>query len=265
MDFLYAADNGFFNLLRISMISCVKYNKGAMFHVFTMDSPETKQIQLSNSNKKRLKAEIEELDSTAKIIFYDVRDLFLEKMGNSINNASEYTPYAALRLLAPFVLNIDFALYLDCDTLVATPLTELFVNYKNKQFDIAATAFINENNNTYFLSSVILFNLKYQRENNFKFINEAINIYNTYKLKFPDQDAITMARKTAIILEGSYYMNDYQEEETKILCVCNRFSMKVRNFLKHSVYPLKANQIYDNLQRIQMLISEFQKDDLANL
>jgi len=263
MNFLYVADNGFFNLLRLSIISCIKYNKGAVFHIFTMDSPETNQVQLSCINKKRLKKEINELDPTAQIVFYNVRRLFLEKIGGSINNSSEFTPYAALRLLVPFILNTNFVLYIDSDSLIISPLKDLFLKFKNEKFDIAATATNKSNNhNIYFFSSVILFNLKYQQENNFSFINDAINIYNTQKLIYPDQDAITMAHKTAIILDGKYYMNDYQENETKILCICNRKSTKVREFLKHSIYPLKANQIYKNLNRITVLISEFQKNDI---
>lgn len=268
-DFLYVADDGYFNLLRLSLISCVKHHKGATFHVFTMDSPETKQIQISKKNKNNLKKEINSLDSTAQIVFYDVREMFLEKMGNSVNNDSEYTPFTALRLLAPYILKeIDMVLYLDADTIVVDSLNELFLDYKDEEFDIGSTVFIeNKNKKTeqYILASTLLINLKYQRKTNFRFMNEAIDIYNKFSLEFPDQDAMTRACKKTITLDNKYNMFNIMDNYTKIIVVVYRSSEKVKTFVKQSVFHLAANRIYEKLDKIQNIISDIQEEENRNI
>ena len=105
-----------------------------------MDSPETRQVQISRKQKEKLKSEIALLDPTSRILFYDVRDMYLEKLSNSVNRYTRFSPYAALRLLAPYIIqNVNMLLYLDADTLVTDTLFELFdEDLGNHDFDIAA-------------------------------------------------------------------------------------------------------------------------------
>lgn len=125
--------------MRISIISAVKYHKGAVSHIFTTDSPETKQVQISTKNREKLKREITSLDNNALILFYDVRDLYLQKLANSVNKDTKFSPYAALRLLAPYIIqDVDMLLYLDSDTIVADSVSELFIDHLEENFYSAA-------------------------------------------------------------------------------------------------------------------------------
>lgn len=209
INFLYTADNVYFDLMRLSMISAVKFHKGAVFHVFTMDSPETRQVQISIKNKQKLEREITYLDPIAKIIFYDVRETYLQRLADSVNKGSKFTPYAVLRLLAPYIIHdVDMPLYLDADAVVVNSLCELFIDHEGKDFDFAAT------NNIYrypvpdyfvFLSWLLLLNLRYQRQTGYQFMNDAIRHYNSTVYPFPDQDALSAATPVArIILDGRH-------------------------------------------------------------
>lgn len=260
MNILYVSDNGYFNLMRLSIISVLKYNKNVIFHVLSMDSPETNQVQLSKQNKLKIREEIKQLDSMSKIIFYDVRDLYLEKLSDSLNKDTEYTPFAALRLLAPYIIDdVELLLYLDCDTLVCESLLEIFEKYKNKEFDFAATQFINGNGELgMYLTTSLLFNLNFQKRTHHQFLNEAIDIFNHYKLYFPDQEAITLAKtRKSFDLDASYNMGNYAKGYTKIFCIFYRSSEKVREFLQF-LYPLKAQKVFDKMERIISELSQIQ-------
>lgn len=226
-----------------------------------MDSPETNQKQISSKNRHKIKEEVKQLDPLSKIKFYDVRELYLKKLSDSLNKDTEYTPFAALRLLAPFVINnVNILLYLDCDTLVCEPLYELFYKYNNTDFDFAATAGLNENGKIeMFLTTSLLFNLKYQRKTNYKSINNTIKIYNCNKLNFPDQEAITKSQGKKLVLPSYYNMGIYDKKYTRILCVFYRQSEQVKNHLQR-YYPHRAQKILENIERIINEISEIQFD-----
>lgn len=57
-----------------------------------------------------------------------------------------------------------------------------------------------------------MFNLDFQRKTHYKFINEAIEIYNCKKLDFPDQEAVSMAKSKSLKLDFSYNMGYFDEE-----------------------------------------------------
>lgn len=95
----------------------------------------------------------------------------------------------------------------------------------------------------------LLFNLDFQRKTHYKFINEAIEIYNCKKLDFPDQEAISMAKSKSLKLDFSYNMGYFDEGYTKVFFVFYRTSEKVRNYLQ-LYYPLKAEKIFVNMERI---------------
>lgn len=257
INFLYVSDNGYFDLMRLSIISAIKYHKGAIFHVFTMDSPETKQRQISTLNKDKLERESSLLDPTAEILYYDVRELYLQKLANSVNKNTRFSPYAALRLLTPYIIrDVDMLLYIDSDTIVTDSLEELFYEYCCKDFDFAATAYYKGDAMT-FLSGSILLNLEYQRQTNFIFVDDAIRHYNTFEYEFPDQDAITRAKKKAIILQGRYMQQEY-DFYTKVFCICYRKEEPVRNFLKQSIFRMDAQKIHKKTKRIAQVVSDIQ-------
>lgn len=263
LNFLYTVDNVYYDLMRLSIISAIKYHKGATFHIFTMDSPETNQIRVPRKNEEKLKREIALIDPTAKILFYNVRDLYLEKLGNSVNEYSRYTPYAALRLLAPYILNdVNLVLYLDADTIITDSLHKLFVQYSNKDFDVAMALenYNQQNNDIPFLSGLILFNLKYQRKTNYRFIDEVIRLYNSNIYPYPDQDALRFANPAKrIILEGYYLHFEYDpniEPRTKVVCVPFRNLSPVTEFMKNSVFHRNAINLYHISEYIAKQVSD---------
>ena len=110
---------------------------------------------------------------------------------------------AYYRLIAPLLLpkNLDKVLYLDCDIIINGNIRELYdTNITEKAFGaiIDEAYFINEkyerlqipNNQSYINSGVILFNLKYWRENDT--CNKCMNyiLCNREKIVLHDQDTL---------------------------------------------------------------------------
>lgn len=265
MNFLYVADNGYFDLMRLSMISTVKFHKGAVFHVFTMDSPETRQVQISEKNKQKLEREIAILDPTAEIQYYNVRDMYLQKLSNSVNKGTKFTPYAALRLLAPYVItDVNMLLYLDADTIVMASLRELFTDYEKEDFDFAAVRDTYNNEHTRLkgtgvLSGLLLLNLKHQRESSFHFMDNAIACYNTITYLFPDQEAISEANPAdKFFLDVKYLQYYYVQNDIKVVCVAYRNIEPIAPFLQQSVFNWDASKIHDQTERIAKIVSDYQ-------
>lgn len=263
--FLYVADNIYFNLMRLSIISSIKHHTGAIYHVFTMDSPETKQVQISPKNREKLKREITNLDKNAQILYYDVRELYMQKLANSVNKDTKFSPYAALRLLAPYVLNdVNIILYLDSDTIIVDSLNELFTDHKEKNFDFAAVRDIYNTEytklkGTGFLSGLILFNLRHQRETSFRFIDNAIRCYNTIKYEMPDQEALSAANPAdRFFLNVNYLQYYYVPNDIKVVCVAYRNIVPIAPFLRQAIFPLNAQRILDKTEQIARVVSNYQ-------
>lgn len=145
---------------------------------------------------------------------------------------------------------------MDADTIVNDELHELFEEELSRQgFDIAAAPdpnFPTAKRGERVMSGLLLLNLSYQRKNNFNFINDDDVIF-----EYPDQDAISRARKTIIPISYMYMQPYYGK--SKVMNIYYRNSGAVRTFLKQSVYRLDAQKLYRGIDRIAKLVSDIQK------
>lgn len=127
------------------------------------------------------------------------------------------------RILLPEILpnNISKVLYLDCDTLVLSDLSELF------QLDLSGKAFAAvedpqsfyddaferckyDKGEKYICSGIMLLNLDYWRKNNIK--TKLLSTAERYKetVRFPDQDCLNiLCRETKLLLPYKYGITDW--------------------------------------------------------
>ncbi len=193
MDIVHCLDDRYAPMCATAIVSLCENNPNSdiQYHIIS--------ASLSQENKDALKEIINRYG--AKVKFYDVDQTILKdcviKEGDHVSLA------AYLRILIPIILpdNIETVLYLDCDLVVCENISNLFsiqltgfscgAVYDGGTNDIRTyNRLIYDYEKGYFNSGVLLFNLKYWRENNitnnlFKFISE-----HPERLMFWDQDAI---------------------------------------------------------------------------
>lgn len=253
MNVLYCADYKYFNFLRLSVLTLLEFNDNVTIHIFTMDSPETNQKALSKNQIAQLIKECSETNKQFDVKIYNVREWFEKYMINSCNLNSFYTPYAALRLLAPYILDCDKVLYLDCDIIVLKSLVPIY----NQEFAgsyILAPRFYNDES---FINGIFLQNLKREREVNYKNTNEAISIYNTFVHEYPDMNAMNKAFKDCQHLNvGNLYT--YNPENSFVFHISSKEVDETNNFLKNCVFSKTAREIRKKIIKIVQFIDKKQ-------
>lgn len=171
-------------------------NREDDLNIFILDggiSDENKQNIISLSTIKPCKISFIKINET---LFNDYKQIKTHKY---------LTLPAYYRLKLPSLLpEIDKIIYLDCDTIVCSDLSDLF-NIDINNFALAGVLDINKKmlkkNPKYFNSGVLLINLKYWRENN---IEEQLLQYtkdNIDNITLGDQEILNrfLAGKTKII------------------------------------------------------------------
>lgn len=156
----------------------------------------------------------------AECIFYPKPDLSMFKGLKQTGHISTAMIY---RILAPFILNIDKAIYLDCDTIVRHDISELYNTPVKliagvKDANYIRQAKKNNLKTIYINSGVLLMNLKALREmkNYFKRLEKVIN--GGYNLSLYDQDLINIAFQGKIELlpaKWNVCAKIYNEQYTK--------------------------------------------------
>lgn len=234
-------------------MSLLESNNNVTIHIFTMNSPETNQKRLSAAQISQLKKECSETSKNFKIKTYDVREHFDKHLINSCNNKSFYTPYAALRLLAPFVLGCDKVLYLDCDIIVLKSLDFIYKRDFNDK-SLLIPEFIDKRT---FHNSIYLQNLKKERENNFKEEKKAIFIYNTYVHEYPDMHAMNVAFKNySHLYVGNLFTYNY--ENSFVFHISSKEVDIVNEFLTNAVFSKSAKEIRKKIVKIVQFIDKMQ-------
>lgn len=195
--------------------------------IFNIDEAYTKQCEvviksiLANTTSP-CKFHIIGVDSfqiEADCIFYPKPDLSMFTGLKRINHISTAMIY---RVLAPFIVEVDKALYLDCDIIVRHNIAELFeidVDYIGGVKDGNYIRQANKNNlsSIYINSGILIMNLKALRdmEDYIKRLEDVVN--GGYNLSLYDQDLINIAFQNEIELlpaKWNVFAKIYNEKYT---------------------------------------------------
>lgn len=200
INILYTSDNGYYNVLYVSMYSACKYSKNKIyFHVI--------QQKFSEKQKSILKDMVSEYNHI--ITFYDE-----PKLPVDLNVTGGRSEAAFYRICAASILsdNLDKIIYIDCDTIVLGDLSEIYNLDDDKiVYGVQDTICKKErkkiglsNEDIYINSGVLVINLKKWRalhieEKSIEYLTE------NKTLKNNDQDVINALCKNQIgIIEPKY-------------------------------------------------------------
>lgn len=245
-NFLYTTDNNYFMHMLTSIYSLLENNKDIYLNIHIIED------NLDEINKTRL-FKLEELYNNIKINIYSIK--LIEDIMNKFSIPKwRDTNIANARLFANEIIkDVDTILYLDCDTLVVNPISEIFKYSKANPIsgtkEICIPEHINNKLQNYYNSGILLFN--YNQWENEKCIDK---IYKTIKNNpidfiYPDQDLLNFSIENIGTLDISY--NLYP-----LLSVINNYPFLARHFYekKHSFYSYEEVEkaimnphIYHNL------------------
>ena len=215
--FAFCIDEKYAQYASVCIRSILMHNTKQELHIHILSDHLTEQAI------KRL-CEASESER-CEITFHHINEQELNGLPLSI-----WPIQAWYRILLPDILSseIDRVLYLDCDTLVLSDLSELFdLDLSDKAFAAVEDpqSFKDETYERcnypksfkYVCSGVMLFNLSYWRKHDLK--NRIIIVANKYKqsIKFPDQDCLNMlCHNTKFVLPLNYGIMHWFFQDTAL-------------------------------------------------
>ena len=242
---VYAINDNLIELTCVSITSIIhnlSYNSDDIIEIFILykNLNELSIKKLKTFNNKKVTVSFKKID-------YDFTHIFLKHCTKS------FTEEIYFRLLIPDLINYNYVLYLDADTVCNINIKSLFqiciedksiaavhdigmCNKSTTNYEYLKT--INLNPELYFNSGVILFNnIKIKKDKN-SLIEKIRIILNKYpNLLYPDQDALN------IIFKDDIFFLDYKYNYTWLPFVYYTSreiysdNLKLDNYLKSSINP----------------------------
>ncbi len=219
INYLYASDNNFAKVLGVSLYSLCKFNYKNINNIYIISQ------DISVENKKRLNKISQ--DFNKKINFIEMPD-FNKVLGEEAD-IKRYSASMFSRIIIDTLLpkEVEKIIYLDCDTLVNSDLTELWrIDLKNKVMGAVndyRSVYYQRNlgikdNNCYINSGVLLIDVNLYRKKEYekKLILEIKKFNGAFE--FPDNDAICRVMQDDIVLlplkynvSSIFYMTKLEE------------------------------------------------------
>lgn len=268
INVMYCGNSKVFDGLLISLLSMVKKTKEAVHaYVLTMDLTEIdpKYTPINDKQISYLLDMVHEYNTDSLVTKVDVKELFMQEMGNNKNMYSMYTPYCMLRLLADKIDVIpDKILYLDTDTVCKEDVKELFdIDVSNHEYgaalDYLGWFFMRFRAKNYINSGVLLLNMKMIRETNL--FGKCRELCLTKKLGFPDQDALNMLVKKKLVIDSKFNRQRKAKDNTVIQHFCNGLTFKYIIPKLYKVKPWEVEKVR-NVLHIHIyddLLDEYQQ------
>jgi len=202
--------------LEALLYSTMLHNQDVTWHLLTMDvqvdhgdGTGVGYYGITEEDAVWLRKIVKFMDSRSELIRYDVRDAYEQYLAESVNRETCFTPYAALRLLADKVLNVDRCFYLDADIIVQGDLRPPYEQYGRADSDYAAYTLPDACDGFgEMVSSVLVFNLDRIRRSGF--LERARRYYNKNVYRYPDQMALRDAGDPQPLSETYNYMRDHK-------------------------------------------------------
>lgn len=251
INLMYAGNDRTFDGLLVSLLSVTKHhNKPLNVYILTMDYTEVNETwkAFSEEHRKTLENVIKKVNEKSSVILIDVKEHYANALLGGKNQATDYTPYCMLRLLADKVAELpDKVLYLDYDTVVCKDIQSLWdIDITNYEFagakDYYGRFFINRN---YLNSGVLLMNLKKIKET--KLFEKCLELLKVKKLLLPDQSALHRKATSKLIIPRKFNEQHKLYEDT----VVRHFSMTLKFFpifKKQNIKPWQIDKLHNILK-----------------
>ena len=207
INLLYCANAKVFDGIMLSLMSCTAKTKSAITaYIMTMDLRNLNEnyVPIQQKHVDILNAVIKKENKDNKAVLIDATDVFNQKMGNSPNLKTGYTPYTLLRLLACEFDLPEKILYVDADTMFNGDIAEILkYDIDNCEFagvlDYLGKRFIRKD---YINAGVLYLNIK--RIKRTGLFDKAMHVCLHNEMIFPDQDAINDLVQFKLILPREF-------------------------------------------------------------
>ena len=276
INVMFAGNEKVFGGMTITLLSMVKHTKcpiNAYLLTMKLDEIDKRFVPISEKQRKSLEKILTEVNPKSSLKLIDLTDLFKEKMIDSVNIRSKFTPYSMLRLFADLLPDIpDKVIYLDTDVVVNNDI-EPFFNMDIKDYELAAVkdAFNWSDPKRWFMkfyfnAGVLLLNIKKIKET--KMFEKTRKYCRYRKMLYMDQDALNLSAKKVLRLPLKYNSKDKYYPEIVLHHFCNVREGKVFLIGKwwHRIKPWEVDFVktkthaYDDiLDKYQLLMKEFQQ------
>ena len=201
INLLYGGNDYAFDGIVTSLLSVTKHCQRALdVYIFTMDlSHKNPQWQpLQAQHVAVFDAILHKANPASRTILVDMTQAYLAELDGNINEATQYTPFTLLRLLADKTTMPDKVLYLDTDIIAMQDITELWEQdvtncYFAAVLDHYGKVFINHK---YINAGMLLLNLKAMQAD--QVLEQCRALIRTKKMKFSDQSALNIAARGLI-------------------------------------------------------------------
>ena len=241
----------------LSILKRTQTKEPFTFYLYTLDltnlNPAFRAI--SKQSASFLGEVVKEYNSDNRVVLIDVKDVYDKELAGSPNEASSYSPYAMLRVLADLVDNMPSKLlYLDADILLNRDIRLLYdINVEDYEYAAARDHYgkylVNPN---YINSGVLLLNLEKIKETGL--FSKARGELRKRKLAFPDQTAIRINTVKKKMLPQKFNDQKFLHKST----VVRHFSKR----LFWLPYPHTANVKQCQVSLVHKIFGYYEFDDI---
>lgn len=257
----------------IVIYSTMLHNKSINWHIFTMDIVVDTHIddhtgyhieytKISIDDIRWLSFLIQYMDKHSNLVVHDVHDLYIEYLRDSVNHATDFTPYTSLRLLSDIVIPDPDALYLDADIIVQDNIEDAYHKYTTVNSDYSAYSHPDACDGFgEMIAGVMFLNLDHIRQSDF--MHKARHFWKTVYHKFPDQNALRLAGDPYPLNETFNYCDDHKKAKYRpsILHFTHVNEYKIYTHMPgefYRYYP-EHKYIHEGLERIREVYRNYNR------
>lgn len=261
---MYAGNDRMFDGLIISALSTVKHTSESIdVYILTMDLTDVDgRFKPINEGQRKFIEEIyKSKNSDSRVYLIDAGKLYREKLANSPNAKTGYTPYTFLRLFADRINEIpDKVLYLDADIVVNGDISVLY-NTDINGYEYAAALdyygkiFMGHN---YINAGVLLLNMTEIRKTGL--FERSVGLCSKKKIFLPDQTAIYKLTKRKYILPRKYNEQKRYDRDDTVIQHFTKTILWFPYFHTRNIKPWEVECVRGVLTtRYDDVLSEYQK------
>ena len=241
----------------LSILKRTQTKEPFSFYLYTMDltSLNPNFCAISKKSANFLDEVVKAYSPESGVALIDVKDVYERELSGSPNEASSYSPYAMLRVLADLVDGMpDKLLYLDADVLFNRDIRLLYEVDVEKHEYAAARDHYGKYlvSPSYINSGVLLLNLDKIRETGL--FEKARAELRKRRLVFPDQTAIRINTKSKRLLSQKFNDQKFLHKNT----VVRHFSKR----LFWLPYPHTANIKQWQVSLVHRVFGYYEFDDI---
>ena len=200
-----ACTKDWYHYLMVDIYSLLECTKSIKKIYLLLETDKEKEIENLNQIKRKY--------SDVEIVVINFNDFLFKRIQSSCPNLNPiYSNFCFAKIMLSDIVSENKVLYIDTDAIVKRDISNLW-NYKMDDYYVAGvkdfgifsrgTDAALRNFSDYINSGVVLFNLNKMRSDGIQ--EQMLDVINSRKLQYPDQDALNMVCHNHILMLPSIY------------------------------------------------------------